>query len=72
LLAVKCLLALVSTAILGSEFHGIHDFILLSDDYGSPQTQCKDTAYTLAYTIDLDNVTSETKSTVAMWTAVDC
>jgi hypothetical protein len=56
---------LASTVILGSEFHGTHDFILLSDDYGSPQTQCKDTAYTLSYTIDLDYVTLEMKSTVA-------
>jgi uncharacterized membrane protein YkvI len=37
-LTAKLLLALASTVILGSESHGTHDLILLSDGSGSLQT----------------------------------
>jgi hypothetical protein len=36
-LTAKLLLALASTVILGSESHGTHDYILLSDGSGSLQ-----------------------------------
>jgi hypothetical protein len=38
IVTAKLLLALASTAILGSEFQGFRDHILLSDGCGSPQT----------------------------------